>query len=143
MANNRQTVLRNLPDNNLLLEFEYNSAIYPFATHNFLCVSNNQFRIPEVTYCSYNPDMQEQILKDTNNTIDNLIQIDTTNNRFINTLWAVFSSNYKIRFFEQLLGNIVFISSFHLQEQFPAFEGINILSIRYEYMFYKDIILMI
>ena len=127
MANNRQTVLRNLYDNNLLLEFEYNSAIYPLATHNFLRVINNQFRIPEVTYCSYNPDMSEQILRDTNNTINNLIQIDTTNNRFVNTLWTVFSGNYKIRIFEQLLGNVVFTSPFHLQEQFPAFEGINIL----------------
>ena len=127
MANNKQTILRNLPDNNLLLEFEYNSAIYPLSTHNFLRVVNTQFRIPEVTYCSYNPNMFEQILRDTNNTFDNLIQIDTTNNRFINTLWSVFSSDHTIRFFEQALGNVIFTSPYFLQEHFPALTGLNLL----------------
>ena len=127
MANNRQTLLRNLPDNNLLLEFEYNSAIFPLSTHNFLRVENTQFRIPEITYCSYNPTIFEQILRDTNNTFDNLIQIDRTNDRFINTLWTVFSTNHTVRFFEQALGNVNFKSPFFLQDQFPALKGLNLL----------------
>ena len=38
--------------------------------------------------------MFEQIRLDTQNTFDNLIQIDMSNNRYINSLWSVFSSDH-------------------------------------------------
>lgn len=84
MNNSRATKYYNLDNNWGMLSYEFNSKALPISEYNFIRIENSNTSPKSVTLCNFHPQGYENIKRETNNSLENSIFINSSiNNEYV------------------------------------------------------------